>query len=123
MFIDTPADLDKPLACDSPRKYPSAVRDVKIVAKTPEESEMKFGMFVIGDFHWEANQTLRNYYDHVWEQVRWGEELGYESFWFGEHHFDFCGVVPPPPVLMSVAAAQTSRIRIGVAVALLPRTS
>lgn len=81
---------------------------------------MKFGMFVIGDFHWEANQTLGDYYNHVLEQVRWAEELGYESFWFGEHHFDFCGVIPSPPVMMSVAAAQTSRIRIGVAVALLP---
>lgn len=81
---------------------------------------MKFGMFVIGDFHWEANQTLRDYYDHVLEQVRWAEDLGYESFWFGEHHFDFCGVIPSPPVFMSVAATQTSRIRLGVAVALLP---
>ena len=81
---------------------------------------MKFGMFVIGDFHWEANQTLGDYYDHVLEQVRWAETLGYGSFWFGEHHFDFCGVVPSPPVLMSVAATQTKAIRIGVAVSLLP---
>ena len=54
------------------------------------------------------------------EQVQWAERLGYECFWFGEHHFDFHGVIPSPPVLMSVAARSTEKIRIGIAVSLLP---
>jgi alkanesulfonate monooxygenase SsuD/methylene tetrahydromethanopterin reductase-like flavin-dependent oxidoreductase (luciferase family) len=81
---------------------------------------MKFGMFVIGDYHPQADKTLGDYYDAILEQVSWAENLGYECFWFGEHHFDFFGVVPSPPVLMSVAAKRTKKIRLGVAVALLP---
>ena len=81
---------------------------------------MKFGMFLIGDSTPEPNQNLKNYYDRMIEQVRWAETLGYECFWFGEHHFDFFGVIPSPPVIMSVAAKCTNKIRIGVAVSLLP---
>ena len=81
---------------------------------------MKFGMFVIGDYHPQANKSLSDYYEQMLEQVEWAETLGYECFWFGEHHFDFFGVVPSPPVLMSVAAKRTKNIRLGVAVSLLP---
>jgi alkanesulfonate monooxygenase SsuD/methylene tetrahydromethanopterin reductase-like flavin-dependent oxidoreductase (luciferase family) len=81
---------------------------------------MKFGMFVIGDYHPRADKTLTRYYEQILEQASWAEELGYECFWFGEHHFDFFGVVPSPPVLMAIAAKRTTKIRLGVAVALLP---
>jgi alkanesulfonate monooxygenase SsuD/methylene tetrahydromethanopterin reductase-like flavin-dependent oxidoreductase (luciferase family) len=81
---------------------------------------MKFGMFVIGDYHPQSNKTLSDYYEQILEQARWAEDLGYECFWFGEHHFDFFGVVPSPPVLMAVAAKRTRTIRLGVAVSLLP---
>ena len=81
---------------------------------------MKFGMFVIGDYHPQASKTLSDYYEQILEQVNWAEDLGYECFWFGEHHFDFFGVVPSPPVLMAVAAKRTKKIRLGVAVSLLP---
>ncbi len=76
---------------------------------------MKFGMFLIGDSSPERSQNLKIYYDRMMEQVRWAETLGYECFWFGEHHFDFFGVIPSPPVIMSVAARCTDQIRIGVA--------
>jgi alkanesulfonate monooxygenase SsuD/methylene tetrahydromethanopterin reductase-like flavin-dependent oxidoreductase (luciferase family) len=81
---------------------------------------MKFGMFVIGDYHPQANKSLDDYYEQILQQVQWAEDLGYECFWFGEHHFDFFGVVPSPPVLMAVAAKRTKKIRLGVAVSLLP---
>ena len=81
---------------------------------------MKFGLFIIGDSDPELGLDLKGYYERMLEQVRWGESLGYECFWFGEHHFDFHGVIPTPTVLMSAAAACTNTIRLGVAVALLP---
>ena len=81
---------------------------------------MKFGMFLIGDSNPEPNQDLKHYYDRMIEQVRWAESVGHECFWFGEHHFDFFGVIPSPPVILSVAAKSTNKIRIGVAVSLLP---
>ena len=81
---------------------------------------MKFGLFIIGDSDPELGHDLKGYYERMLEQVRRGESLGYECFWFGEHHFDFHGVIPSPTVLMSAAATCTSTIRLGVAVALLP---
>ena len=81
---------------------------------------MKFGLFIIGDDDPELQLDLKGYYERMLEQVRRGESLGYECFWFGEHHFDFHGVIPSPTVLMSAAATCTSTIRLGVAVALLP---
>jgi len=81
---------------------------------------VKFGLFIIGDDDPELQLDLKGYYERMLEQVRWGESLGYECFWFGEHHFDFHGVIPSPTVLMSAAATCTSTIRLGVAVALLP---
>ncbi len=81
---------------------------------------MKFGLFMIGDDDPELQLDLKGYYERMLEQARWGESLGYECFWFGEHHFDFHGVIPSPTVLMSAAAACTDSIRLGVAVALLP---
>ena len=81
---------------------------------------MKFGMFVIGDNLPQANKSLKSYYDEMLAQVQWAETLGYECFWFGEHHFDFLGVIPSPPTFMSVAAKCTEKIRLGVAVCLLP---
>jgi alkanesulfonate monooxygenase SsuD/methylene tetrahydromethanopterin reductase-like flavin-dependent oxidoreductase (luciferase family) len=81
---------------------------------------MKFGIFVIGDSDAQARKPLRDYYGQIFEQVKWAEDLGYECFWFGEHHFDFFGVIPSPPVLMAAAANQTKKIRLGVAVSLLP---
>lgn len=81
---------------------------------------MKFGMFIIGDNDPSLNKNLNAYYDEMLEQVTWAETLGYECFWFGEHHFDFFGVIPAPPVILSLAAKYTKKIRLGVAVCLLP---
>jgi len=47
---------------------------------------MKFGMFLIGDSSPEINRNLKNYYDAMIEQVKWAQALGFECFWFGEHH-------------------------------------
>ena len=81
---------------------------------------MKFGIFAIGDHHPRANLSAGDHYERILQQAERAEALGYACFWFGEHHFDFAGVIPSPPVLMSVAAKATKKIRLGVAVCLLP---
>src|SRR6202140_5141461 len=57
------------------------------------------------------------------DDVRLAEELGYESFWFGEHHFNrdkmFFGRVPVPELLIARLAANTQRIRLGTGVKVL----
>src|SRR5688500_10739029 len=55
------------------------------------------------------------------DQVALADELGYDSVWLTEHHFDpYGGTIPNPAVFGAAIAQRTRRIRIGVAVAVLP---
>jgi natural product biosynthesis luciferase-like monooxygenase protein len=48
------------------------------------------------------------------------EELGYDSFWLTEHHFEnFGGLLAAPSVLLAGIAQRTARVRLGIAVSLL----
>jgi alkanesulfonate monooxygenase SsuD/methylene tetrahydromethanopterin reductase-like flavin-dependent oxidoreductase (luciferase family) len=61
------------------------------------------------------------YYRQILEQVALAEDLGWECFWFTEHHFiQYGGLVPNPAIMLAMAAGQTSRIRLGSAIAILP---
>jgi alkanesulfonate monooxygenase SsuD/methylene tetrahydromethanopterin reductase-like flavin-dependent oxidoreductase (luciferase family) len=54
------------------------------------------------------------------EQMRWTEELGFDSLWLTEHHFIEYGLSVSPAVLAAAAATSTRRVRIGLAAAILP---
>ncbi len=55
--------------------------------------------------------------DHVMEEVRLTERLGFDTVWLSEHHFDGnCAYVDPMTFAAALAMA-TTRIRIGFAVA------
>jgi alkanesulfonate monooxygenase SsuD/methylene tetrahydromethanopterin reductase-like flavin-dependent oxidoreductase (luciferase family) len=58
------------------------------------------------------------------DDVVLADALGYDSFWFGEHHFNrlrpFYGRVPVPELLIARLAADTRQIRLGTGVKVLP---
>jgi alkanesulfonate monooxygenase SsuD/methylene tetrahydromethanopterin reductase-like flavin-dependent oxidoreductase (luciferase family) len=54
------------------------------------------------------------------EQMEWTEELGFDQIWLTEHHFIDYGLSVDPAALASAAASRTSRVRIGLAAAILP---
>jgi alkanesulfonate monooxygenase SsuD/methylene tetrahydromethanopterin reductase-like flavin-dependent oxidoreductase (luciferase family) len=61
------------------------------------------------------------YFQDILHEVALAEELGFEGFWFTEHHFLlYGGPIPNPAVFISAAAARTSRIRLGSAISILP---
>jgi alkanesulfonate monooxygenase SsuD/methylene tetrahydromethanopterin reductase-like flavin-dependent oxidoreductase (luciferase family) len=61
------------------------------------------------------------YFQDILEEVALAEELGFEGYWFTEHHFLlYGGPIPNPAVFISAAAARTSRIRLGSAISILP---
>lgn len=64
----------------------------------------------------EASTVFRRLITFVQE----AERLGYDSLWFAEHHFSNYGYIPNPLLLAPRIAAETSRIRIGTAVLVLP---
>ena len=48
------------------------------------------------------------------------EQLGYDAVWFAEHHFSNYGYIPNPLLMATRIAAETSKIRVGTAVLVLP---
>lgn len=58
------------------------------------------------------------------QDVQLAEQLGFDSFWFGEHHFSrhkqFFGRVPVPELLIARIASQTRSIKLGTGVKVLP---
>src|SRR5215210_4156033 len=54
------------------------------------------------------------------EEVRLLEELGYWSVWFGEHHFVGYSLCGDTLLMCAAAARETTRIRLGAGVVVLP---
>jgi alkanesulfonate monooxygenase SsuD/methylene tetrahydromethanopterin reductase-like flavin-dependent oxidoreductase (luciferase family) len=79
---------------------------------------MKFGIFDFGWWHEVHSQA--DIYRFPIEQAALAEELGYDQYWIGEHHFSRHGVYGDPFVLAGFLAARTTRLRIGTAVIVLP---
>ncbi|MGH8063848.1 MAG: LLM class flavin-dependent oxidoreductase [Candidatus Entotheonellia bacterium] len=83
---------------------------------------MDFGMFT--DFHIRQNMTQAEAFEESFQQVEAAEKLGMDAVWLAEHHFSpNRSVLASPLVIASAIAARTSRIRIGLAVQVLPLTN
>ncbi len=83
---------------------------------------MDFGMFT--DFHIRKGMTQAEAFDESFKQVEAAEELGMDSAWLAEHHFTpDRSVLASPLIIASALAARTSKIRVGLAVQVLPLTN
>jgi alkanesulfonate monooxygenase SsuD/methylene tetrahydromethanopterin reductase-like flavin-dependent oxidoreductase (luciferase family) len=81
---------------------------------------MKFGIFVFGDNPPQIGRSNQKYYEEVLTMAEWAEELGFDSFWLGEHHFYWYGTCVSPPMIIAALAQRTKKIRLGPAVSVLP---
>ena len=81
---------------------------------------MKFGIFVFGDNHPDLGRSNQRYYEEVMTMAEWAEELGFDSFWLGEHHFYWYGTCVSPPMIIAALAQRTKKIRLGPAISVLP---
>jgi alkanesulfonate monooxygenase SsuD/methylene tetrahydromethanopterin reductase-like flavin-dependent oxidoreductase (luciferase family) len=83
---------------------------------------MDFGMFT--DFHIRKGMTQAEAFEESFKQVEAAEKLGMDSVWLAEHHFSpDRSVLASPLIIASAIAARTGRIRIGLAVQVLPLTN
>jgi alkanesulfonate monooxygenase SsuD/methylene tetrahydromethanopterin reductase-like flavin-dependent oxidoreductase (luciferase family) len=82
---------------------------------------MKFGSHILPTYMPELDGQLPDFYRCMFEQIVEVEKLGFDHAWVTEHHFGgYGGTLPHPPTFLSAVAQRTSRIRLGVAVAVLP---
>jgi len=83
---------------------------------------MDFGVFT--DFHVRDGMSQPEAFDESFSQVAHSENMGIDTVWLAEHHFSpERSVLASPMVLCSALAARTSKIRIGMAVQVLPLTN
>ena len=83
---------------------------------------MNFGLFT--DFHVRSGKSQAEAFDESFAQVMEAERLGFDTVWLAEHHFSpERAVLASPMVIASALAARTERIRIGLAVQVLPLTN
>ena len=82
---------------------------------------MKFHMHLLTTYFPDRDPPFDVYFQQILDQIELAEELGWECFWFTEHHFiPYGGLIANPAVIMAAAAARTSRIRLGSSISILP---
>src|SRR3989442_2754394 len=81
-------------------------------------SLMESGVFI--EFPTRAGMTDREAFAECFALVDAAEALGVNSVWLAEYHFAAISVLSSPITVASAIAARTKRIRIGLAVVLLP---
>ena len=83
---------------------------------------MNFGLFT--DFHIRKGMSQAEAFEESFAQVIEAEKMGLDSVWLAEHHFSpDRSVLASPMVLSSAIAARTTKIRVGMAVQVLPLTN
>ena len=79
---------------------------------------MKFAL--ITHLPWPEGTDARGIVEQTTADVALGEELGFHSAWFAEHHFTRYGIGSSALVFAGAIAARTSEIRLGTAVLVPP---
>ena len=80
-------------------------------------SRLKFGMLMFPIHRPEHNPTLQLHQDIA--LVEHADALGFDEFWFGEHHSGGWQIIADPLLMVARAAATTQRIRLGSGVSTL----
>jgi alkanesulfonate monooxygenase SsuD/methylene tetrahydromethanopterin reductase-like flavin-dependent oxidoreductase (luciferase family) len=81
---------------------------------------MHFSILTLGD-NYEHLRSHNQFYHEVIEEALYAEELGYEGFWVGEHHFQASQrVFPSPQMILAAISQRTKRLRLGTGVSVLP---
>ena len=82
---------------------------------------MEFGYFTLSDNHYENNPRDANQFvSDIAAEALYADQLGMNSAWIGEHHFNSLGVLSCPDLVLSYIAARTKHIRLAPAVTVTP---
>jgi alkanesulfonate monooxygenase SsuD/methylene tetrahydromethanopterin reductase-like flavin-dependent oxidoreductase (luciferase family) len=82
---------------------------------------MRFGAHYLPTYVPDLDGPVTEFYRRMFEQMEELDRLGFDSVWVTEHHFtDYGGSISHPPTFLSAIARTTRRIRLGVAISVLP---
>jgi alkanesulfonate monooxygenase SsuD/methylene tetrahydromethanopterin reductase-like flavin-dependent oxidoreductase (luciferase family) len=82
---------------------------------------MQFGYFTLSDNHYTKNaRTSNQFVADITDEALYAEQVGMQSVWIGEHHFNSLGILSCPEIVLSYIASRTSKIRLAPAVTVLP---
>lgn len=82
---------------------------------------MQFGYFTLSDNRYPDNpRSAERFVQDIYAEALYAEEVGLNSAWIGEHHFNLLGCNASPHMLLAQLAGATKRIRLAPAVTLLP---
>ena len=79
---------------------------------------MQFGLF--SHIPWPEGTDPGQILASTTEQVQYGEQLGFQSAWFAEHHFSRYGLGSASLLILGHIAARTETIRLGTAILVPP---
>ena len=82
---------------------------------------MEFGYFTLSDNHYADNTRSANQFvADITAEALYADQIGMNSAWIGEHHFNSLGVLSCPDLVLAYIAARTKHIRLAPAVTVLP---
>jgi len=82
---------------------------------------MQFGYFTLSDNRYPGNtRTPEAFIKDIFAEALYAEQIGLNSAWIGEHHFNLLGVNASPLAILAQLAGATTRLRLAPAVTLLP---
>ena len=82
---------------------------------------MQFGAHYLPTYIPSLDGPAPEFYRRMFEQMEVLDQVGFHQVWVTEHHFhEYGGTIPAPATFLSVVASRTTRIRLGVAIVILP---
>lgn len=82
---------------------------------------MQLGIFNLLSYVPELDGAGADVLRRLLDDATYAEDLGFDSFWLTEHHFEnFGALLSQPAIVLGALAQRTTRMRLGIAVALLP---
>jgi len=109
-----------------PRAGGAAPPDASYPALAEEPEIVKFvrldAMHYPGEYEPQSYDAriVRQVYAEVFEEALEAEALGWDGFFFTEHHFDAWSLAPSPNLLLAALAVKTHRMRLGTGVHIFP---
>jgi natural product biosynthesis luciferase-like monooxygenase protein len=82
---------------------------------------MKFGAHYLPTYIPALDGPEPEFYRRMFEQMELLDHVGFHQVWVTEHHFhEYGGTIPDPATFLSAVASHTRRIRLGIAIVVLP---